>query len=448
MEKSFSQIVVKAISEEQREIEGIASTPAVDRVNDIVDPMGLTFQKEAPLLLGHDHAQPVGTVTFGTPTAKGLPFRARIAKVDEDGEVKTRTDTAWHSVKSGIIKGVSIGFRPVKSQALSNGGTLYSKAAVHELSLVAVPANPDARITAFKSLNLSNGNTMNQIAINQIRKALAMSPMDAAVKSAVAPATTANNPNLVYPSQQSGVTMLQPVVTRSVIAQLIDLGAPQLPPNVRALTQAANLVAPEVPEGARAPAIAPSTAVVLETSRKVGLVIVANAELVAIGSDEVMSYLNTNLENAANNGVDQIVTSELLTLAGTPKTTIKDAIEAFTGDIRTACWLGNPEYLATLRSAQENEVGPNGGRYYQLPVLPVLAMPVGTLLLVDAKRMAVFDGPKFIDRSTEADLTMDTDPEHAEGAQVYRLFQENGVGLKVSKYFDYSAMTNPVAASI
>ncbi|MCX5538351.1 HK97 family phage prohead protease [Paraburkholderia sp. CNPSo 3076] len=447
MEKLFSKIVVKTISEEKREIEGIASTPTVDRVNDIVDPMGLTFQKEVPLLLGHDHAQPVGTVAFGTPTARGLPFRARIAKVDEEGAVKKRTDEAWHSVKSGVIKGVSIGFRPSKSEKLPNGGTRFSKADVHELSLVAVPANPDARITSYKSLNFSQGNNMNQAGLNQVRKALAMSPMEAAIKSAVAPATTGNTPDLFYPSQQSGVTMLQPVVTRSVIAQLIDLGAPQLPPNVRALTQPANLVAPEVAEGAPVPAQAPSTEVKLEAFRKVGLITIVNSELVALGTDEVMGYLDTNLENAANNGMDEIVTGELLTLAGTPKTTVNAAFQAFTGDSRTACWIGNPEYLATLRSAQENEVGPNGGRYYQLPVLPALAMPFGTLLLVDAKRVAVYDGPRAIDRSTEADITMSSAP-GTEEAQVYHLFQQNGVGLKVTKYFDYAVMTNPVAVSI
>ncbi|WMY06771.1 HK97 family phage prohead protease [Paraburkholderia phenoliruptrix] len=447
MDKMFSEIVVKAIAEEKREFEGIASTPTIDRVNDIVDPMGLTFQREAPLLLGHDHAKPVGTVTFGTPTAKGLPFRARIAKVDEPGEVKTRTDTAWHSVKSGIIKAVSIGFRPLKSQQLSSGGTLYTKADVHELSLVSVPANPDARITAFKSLNTPQGNTMNQTAINQVRKALALSPMDAAIKSAVAPASTSNTPSLVYPSQASGVTVLQPVVIRSVIAQLIELGAPQLPPNVRTLTQPANLVAPEVGEGVPVPAAAPGTAVLLETFRKVGLILAFSSDLVSLGTDEVMSYMNANLDNAANNGVDALVTSELLTLAGTAKTSVKDAIEAFQGDVRTACWLGNPEYLATLRSAQETEVGPLGGRFYQLPVLPVLAMPVGTLLLVDAKRMAVYDGPRFLEKSTQADLTMSNTP-NTDTSQVYRLFQQGGVGLKVTKYFDYKPMTSPVAVSV
>ncbi len=115
------------------------------------------------MLLGHDHSQPVGTVAFGTPNANGLPFKAKIAKVDEEGTVKQRTDEAWHSVKSGIIKGVSIGFRPVKSQPLSNGGTLYSKAEVHELSLVSIPANPDAVITTFKSTQFHYQNDMAMI---------------------------------------------------------------------------------------------------------------------------------------------------------------------------------------------------------------------------------------------------------------------------------------------
>jgi len=152
LEKSFSTLEIKALHEERREIEGIASTPTVDRVGDIVEPAGLSFSKEAPLLLNHDHSQPVGTVTFSQPTAKGLPFKAKIAKVSEPGKVKDRTDEAWHSVKNGLIKGVSIGFIPQESKPLSNGGTRFTKADVHELSLTAIPCNPEAVITAFKSV--------------------------------------------------------------------------------------------------------------------------------------------------------------------------------------------------------------------------------------------------------------------------------------------------------
>lgn len=152
-QRAFSAITIKSVSEDAREITGMASTPALDRVKDIVEPTGLTFADDAPLLLNHNHEQPVGTVKFGTPTNKGLPFTAIIAKVAEAGVVKDRTDEAWHSVKSGLIKGVSIGFIPSEYESLGKDkGTRFMKAAVHELSLVAIPCNPEAVITAFKSM--------------------------------------------------------------------------------------------------------------------------------------------------------------------------------------------------------------------------------------------------------------------------------------------------------
>lgn len=150
--KAFSAIVIKGIDEEAREIEGIASTPTLDRVKDSIKPLGLTFAKEVPLLLHHKHAEPVGTATFCAPTLKGLPFKAKVAKVDEPGTVKDRTDEAWHSVKAKLIKGVSIGFSPQEYEANPAGGLDFTKAEVHELSLVTIPCNPEAVITAFKSL--------------------------------------------------------------------------------------------------------------------------------------------------------------------------------------------------------------------------------------------------------------------------------------------------------
>lgn len=150
--KAFSAISIKSIDEDKREIHGMASTPALDRVKDIVEPLGLTFDAGTPLMLNHDHSQPVGTVTFGTPTVKGLPFTASIAKVEDPGVVKNRTDEAWHSVKAGLIKGVSIGFIPSEYEPIEKGGVRFTKAHVHELSLTAIPCNPEAMITAFKSL--------------------------------------------------------------------------------------------------------------------------------------------------------------------------------------------------------------------------------------------------------------------------------------------------------
>lgn len=153
---AFSALVIKSVDEEQRIIKGIATTPTLDRVKDSVKPEGMTYAKSIPLLLQHDHSKPVGSATLGKATPQGIPFEAQIAKVDEPGEVKTRTDEAWHSVKTGLIKGTSIGFKPHEYEPNKQGGMDFTKAEIHELSLVTIPCNPEAVITAFKALSAAS----------------------------------------------------------------------------------------------------------------------------------------------------------------------------------------------------------------------------------------------------------------------------------------------------
>src|SRR5690606_41763098 len=63
------------------------------------------------LHLYHKHDLPVGHVTFGRPTKKGVPFEAEIPDVKEAGTVRERVNEAWHSVKYKLLDAVSIGFR-------------------------------------------------------------------------------------------------------------------------------------------------------------------------------------------------------------------------------------------------------------------------------------------------------------------------------------------------
>jgi hypothetical protein len=53
-----------------------------------------------------------------------------------------------------VVKGISVGFRPVESKPLGNSGTHYLKQKLVEASLCAVPANPAALLTA-KALGIS-----------------------------------------------------------------------------------------------------------------------------------------------------------------------------------------------------------------------------------------------------------------------------------------------------
>lgn len=154
LKRAYSILKVKSVedTDEERVIKGIATTPSVDRVGDEVDPMGAQFKTPMPLLLHHDHTQPVGTVTFAKATKEGIPFEARIAKVEEAGKLKERTDEAWQSVKHGLIAAVSIGFSAL-DYITTKTGLKFTKWEWHELSLVTVPANAEATITAIKSLD-------------------------------------------------------------------------------------------------------------------------------------------------------------------------------------------------------------------------------------------------------------------------------------------------------
>jgi HK97 family phage prohead protease len=153
MNRAYSVLEVKSVDEETRVIRGIATTPSVDRVGDIIDPMGVKFNNPLAFLWQHQHDKPIGSVKFDKPTAKGIEFEATIAKTDEPGTLKDRLDEAWQSIKAGLVRAVSIGFRPIEYALMDNGGIRYSETEVYELSAVTIPANADALITTIKSID-------------------------------------------------------------------------------------------------------------------------------------------------------------------------------------------------------------------------------------------------------------------------------------------------------
>jgi HK97 family phage major capsid protein/HK97 family phage prohead protease len=153
MNRAYSLLTVKAVSEDQRVINGIATTPTPDRVGDIVEPMGVAFKNPLPLLHQHNSREPVGTVKFGKPTKDGIPFEAKLPVINEPGALKERVDTAWGEVKLGLVRGVSIGFRALEYSIMDDGGYRFTKSEVYELSLVTIPANAEATITAIKAID-------------------------------------------------------------------------------------------------------------------------------------------------------------------------------------------------------------------------------------------------------------------------------------------------------
>lgn len=148
---AWAEMHIKRVDDDKRTIKGLATTPTPDRVGDIVDPTGVQFKLPIPLLWQHSHEDPIGWVREAQVSKNGIEITAEIAK-----GVTTRIETYWQLLKSGLVRGLSIGFRglPDGVELLDDGwGLLFKKWEWLELSTVTIPANADCSIDAIKAFS-------------------------------------------------------------------------------------------------------------------------------------------------------------------------------------------------------------------------------------------------------------------------------------------------------
>ena len=146
MDRAYSTLEIKALDEEAGTITGIASTPSTDRMDDIVLPEGATYKMPLPLLWQHNHGDPIGEVIEATVTSKGIEIVAKVAL-----GVTDEIDRYWKLIKSGLVRGLSIGFRGLETEQIEGSwGVRFKKWEWLELSTVTIPANAEASIATVK----------------------------------------------------------------------------------------------------------------------------------------------------------------------------------------------------------------------------------------------------------------------------------------------------------
>jgi HK97 family phage major capsid protein/HK97 family phage prohead protease len=147
-------MTVKSVDEDKRVITGIASTPSPDRDGDIMEPDGAKFGSENPFLWQHDRSQPIGNCS-AKKMKDGLQITAQLVKPTPDmpTQLVARLDEAWASIKSGLVKGLSIGFKPIKYAFLDSGGIQFLEWELLEVSAVTIPANAECSIQTVKSFD-------------------------------------------------------------------------------------------------------------------------------------------------------------------------------------------------------------------------------------------------------------------------------------------------------
>jgi HK97 family phage major capsid protein/HK97 family phage prohead protease len=189
MNRAYSVLTIKQVDEATREIVGIATTPTPDRMGDIVEPRGAEFQLPVPLLWQHNSDEPIGHVTEATVTDAGIIVRAQLVKMDEPGVLKDRLDEAWQSIKSGLVRGLSIGFKEIESARIADTYSYrFLKWLWLELSAVTIPANQDASIQSIKSIDLAT-----RAASGTKRVAIVLSPGASGSSKAVQPTPKGND---------------------------------------------------------------------------------------------------------------------------------------------------------------------------------------------------------------------------------------------------------------
>lgn len=154
LDRACTLMTVKAVDEDKRVITGIASTPSPDRDGDILDSDGAKFGSETPFLWQHDRSQPIGNCA-AKRVKEGLQITAQLVKPTSDmpSQLVARLDEAWASIKSGLVKGLSIAFKPIKYAYLDSGGVHFIEWELLEVSAVTIPANAECSIQTVKSFD-------------------------------------------------------------------------------------------------------------------------------------------------------------------------------------------------------------------------------------------------------------------------------------------------------
>jgi HK97 family phage prohead protease len=151
MEFAGSPFEIKQLSD-TGQIEGLlAGFGDVDHGGDKLLPGSLSKSLAArttplPMLLHHDVKRPIGAWKSWRETADGLHVTGALT-------LSTRDAQEAHALaKDGALTGLSIGWKPLKESTDSKGVRTVTEAELYEGSLVTIPMNDRARVTAIKSI--------------------------------------------------------------------------------------------------------------------------------------------------------------------------------------------------------------------------------------------------------------------------------------------------------
>lgn len=135
-----------SLDEQSRTCEFVASTEIIDAHGTVVkqDWRLDRFSANPVVLFNHDARCPIGTAEVNVATGEAGPTllaRVKFATGDEMAE------RCWSLVKQGVLRGMSVGFRPGRAAYEDRDGrevVVLENPELYEVSICSMPSNPDA----------------------------------------------------------------------------------------------------------------------------------------------------------------------------------------------------------------------------------------------------------------------------------------------------------------
>ena len=131
----------------------VFSDSSIDRYGDIIDARGWkldAFAANPVALSGHDAGSPANVI--GRARNVRIEGNKLVGDIEfADASVNPNAEIVYQLLKGGYLNTVSIGFQPIEWEATNKswpGGIDFKKQELLEISVVPVPANPNALVQA------------------------------------------------------------------------------------------------------------------------------------------------------------------------------------------------------------------------------------------------------------------------------------------------------------
>ena len=166
------------ILDDKKPLVFIANEESPDRMGDVIEAAGWelsAFVQNPVMMLAHDHkGLPIGTWRDVKVEGKQLLATANFDSADPEALA------VEGKYRRGIMKGVSVGFRPLEFDIVNGGGHetfRFKKVELLEISAVAIPAHPAALLQRAMLISKdakprTSGDELSAVNVERIRDAI------------------------------------------------------------------------------------------------------------------------------------------------------------------------------------------------------------------------------------------------------------------------------------